>query len=461
MNPADLSVAQASRAMRTKSLSARELVTAHLDRIDHRNGALDAFVYVDRDGALAAALAADEAITRGGPMGPLHGIPVALKDLIDTAGMPTQYGSKLFAGHQPKSDAECVTLLTGAGAIIVGKVASYEFATVGPSFDTPFPPARNPWSKDHITGGSSSGSAAAVAGGLVRIAIGTDTGGSVRSPSSYCGIAGFKPAAGRVSKSGVFPLSPSLDCVGPLAANARDAAIAYSVLAGQPLAKLLQDQPRERLDGITIGYARAWFANDPLIGSGVLDALDTAASTLSLLGAHIREIDLPDYERFEAAAAAILHAEAFDIHKSWLATRASEYGRKTFRTLAAGAALNTDDMTLARRAGEALAQALNEVFDTIDVILTANTLSTAPALSEFEGDAAVWTPMRTIAFNLTGHPALAVPCGFIDGLPLGLQLLGMPGAEAGLFAIAEAYEMATDHAAVRPILPSGDVLATR
>jgi aspartyl-tRNA(Asn)/glutamyl-tRNA(Gln) amidotransferase subunit A len=250
MNPADLSVEQALQEMRDKTLSARELVTAHLDRIDERNGELDAFVYLDRDGALTAALAADEVLMRGEPIGPLHGIPVALKDLINTAHMPTQYGSRLFAGHRPESDAECVSLLKNAGAIILGKVATYEFAAVGPSFDTPFPPAKNPWNKDHITGGSSSGSASAVAGGLVRIAIGTDTGGSVRSPSSYCGITGFKPATRRISKSGVFPLSPGLDCVGPLAATARDAAIAYSVLADEHDAHKLGDQPGERLEGI-------------------------------------------------------------------------------------------------------------------------------------------------------------------------------------------------------------------
>jgi Asp-tRNA(Asn)/Glu-tRNA(Gln) amidotransferase A subunit family amidase len=380
----------------------------------------------------------------------LTGIPVAIKDLIDTADMPTQYGSGLFAGHQPQHDAHCVAALRRAGAVIIGKTATYEFATVGPSFDTPFPPALNPINPDHITGGSSSGSAAAVADGMVRLAIGTDTGGSVRSPASYCGVVGFKPAQGQIPATGVFPLSPSLDHVGTLAASVREAALGHTAMAanGQD-----RDIFSGAAPGVKLGYARDWFATDPQLGPGVLAALDTAVSMLSLTGAQIAEITLPDYADFEAAAAVILHAESFAIHKQRLAEQADRLGIKTFRTLAAGAAIAPSDIDLARRTGTRLKAALDAMFETVDVIATATTLTTAPELALFEGADAVWTPMRTIGFNLTGHPSLSVPCGFSSGLPVGMQLIARPGNEAALFALGHAFEMATDHASFRPAIP--------
>ncbi|WP_029041889.1 amidase [Cucumibacter marinus] len=449
MSLADLSITEAGALLQRRDISATELLDQHLDRIAERNPVLSAFVHVAGEQARLQARVADAALASGDECGPLTGIPVAIKDLIDTADMPTQYGSRLFAGHRPEHDAGCVAALRRAGAVIIGKAATYEFATVGPSFDTPFPPALNPRDPEHITGGSSSGSAAAVADGMVRLAIGTDTGGSVRSPASYCGIVGFKPAQGQIPATGVFPLSPSLDHVGTLAASVREAALGHAAMTGTG-----QDQSvfSGAAHGTRLGYARDWFATDPQLGPGVLDALDTAVSMLSLTGAQIAEITLPDYADFETAAAVILHGESFAIHKQRLAEHQDGMGIKTFRTLAAGAAIAPSDIDLARRTGKRLKAALDAVFETVDVIATATTLTTAPQLALFEGADAVWTPMRTIGFNLTGHPSLSVPCGFSRGLPVGMQLIARPGNEVALFALGHAFEMATDHASFRPAI---------
>jgi aspartyl-tRNA(Asn)/glutamyl-tRNA(Gln) amidotransferase subunit A len=448
-DPADLSLPDAAAALRNGALTSRALTEAVLARTAARNPRLHAFTHVATD-ALAQADRAD-ALLRGEAPEPLCGIPVAVKDLIDVAGQPAACGSRVMAGRIAEADAPAVARLRAQGAVLIGKVATYEFAMVGPDLTLPDPPARNPWNTAHITGGSSSGSAAAVAGGLVRLALGTDTGGSIRSPAAYCGCVGLKPTYDRVARAGGFPLSPSLDHTGPLAATVEEAALALDALTASP-----QDwrPARGRLGhpvtGLTIGYARDWFAADPQATPALVRAMDDAASAFSLLGARIRLIALPDYAPFEAAASVILHAEALDQHRALVRDHADAYGRPTLQCLAFGAALDADDVTMARQAQARLTAEMLQAMEGCDLVMTATTLTPALPFAAFDGQRAVWTPMRTIAFNLTGQPALSLPAGFQDGLPLGLQLVGRAGDEDILCAAGHAFERATDHAVQRP-----------
>lgn len=452
---ANLTITEAAARLRDGSLTSVALTQAHLDRISARDSAYHAFLHIDAEGAMAQAARADDALCRSEDRGPLHGIPVAIKDLFDTADMPTTYGSDVHKGHIPAEDADVVRRLKAAGAVLIGKLETYEFAMVGPVFDRAFPPAANPWDVRRSTGGSSSGSAAAVAGGLVRTAIGSDTGGSVRSPSAYCGTVGLKPTYGRISTHGAFPLSPSLDHVGLVSATVAEAAITFDAIADPYDGALGATSKLGRpLTGLRIGYARRWFAHDPETLPALLEAIDGAASLLSLLGAGIEEVTLPDATDFEAAGAVIIHAEAFEIHRQQLSASGQQYSRKVFQNIVSGLCLTPDDLARARQAGNRLRTYVdNTVFSRVDLILTATTLTPAIPFSDFVGEAARWTPMRTIAFNVTGHPALSVPCGFADGLPLGLQLVARRGDEATLCQIGHAYEQASDFAASKPPRP--------
>lgn len=453
-NAADLTIPEAAARLRDGSLTSVALTEAHLNRIAERDGAYHAFLHIAAESALVNAAAADDALSRGEDCGALHGIPVGIKDLFDTADMPTTYGSDVHAGHLPVEDAQVVRRLKASGAVLIGKLETYEFAMVGPIFDRSFPPAANPWDTARITGGSSSGSAAAVAGGLIRTSIGTDTGGSVRSPAAYCGAVGLKPTYGRISTRGVFPLSASLDHVGLVSASVAEAALTFDVIADPAQAAPAASQLSIPLAGLRIGYARDWFFNDPEILPMVVEAIDGAASLLSILGARIEEITLPPAADFEAVGGVIIHAEAFDVHRRQLAESGDRYSRKVFQNIVSGLCLKPDDLTRARQAAVRLRTLIDRtVFSRFDAILTATTLTPAIPFAEFTGEAARWTPMRTIAFNVTGHPALSVPCGFADNLPLGLQLIGRAGDEATLCRIGHAYELSSDFAAVKPPHP--------
>lgn len=444
---ADLSWSEAGRAMRAGEMTALALTEATLARIADRNPRLHAFTHVARD-ALDQARAADRALAeaRGGL---LIGLPIAIKDLIDVAGQPATCGSAVLADRVAAEDAHAVARLRAAGAVLIGKVATYEFAMVGPDPTLPEPPARNPWNLAHITGGSSSGSASAVAGGLVRVALGTDTGGSVRSPAAYCGCVGLKPSCGRIAREGAFPLSPSLDHVGPLAVTVAEAALVLDALS-EPGWRPALGRLGQKLSGMTIGFARNWHADDPQTSPALTRAMDDAAAQFSLLGARIRLIELPEYADFEAAASIVLHAEALEQHRDLIAARQALYGRPVLQCLAMGAAIDPEDEALARRARAKLTQAMLAAMDGCDLILTATTLTPALPLTAFDGEKAVWTPMRTIPFNLTGQPALSLPCGFDGGLPLGLQLAARVGDEDILVQAGDGFERATDHSVLRP-----------
>ena len=394
--------------------------------------------------AWQAARQADADFAAGRDRGPLQGIPFAIKDLIDLDGAVVTFGARRHAGRVATATAPAIQRLLDAGAVPLGIVASYEWALVGPAGDGAYPPARNPWNTDHITGGSSSGSAAAVAAGLVRFAIGTDTGGSIRSPAAYCGIVGLKPTFGAVSTQGVQPLSPSLDHVGPLARTVAEARQVLSVLTGAPLPPLPRD-----LAGLRVGHARDW-ADAPEAAPGVLAATDDAVSVLTLCGASAALVGLPDIALSEAAGAVILHAEALALHRDRVGGRGADIGRMAYQSLIAGALLTPDDVALARRQALALRAGIDAALDRCDVLVMPTTLTPAPPFSAFAAGAAVWTPMRTLPFNVTGHPALSVPMGFADGLPLGLQIVGRHGDEATVLRVGAAFEAATDHGVQRP-----------
>lgn len=443
----DLPILGAAARLRDGSLTSRALTEAHLARIAARDPALYSFALVAPDAALAEAAAADRALAAGDDRGPLHGIPLAVKDLIDVAALPTACGSRRSAGPAP-GDAAVVARLRRAGAVILGKLATYEYATVGPAFDGPAPPALNPWDPERITGGSSSGSAAAVAGGLLRASLGTDTGGSIRSPAAWCGVVGLKPTRGRVPASGVFPLSPSLDTVGPLAATVAEAAIVFDAIAdpGEAASAGLD----RGVAGLSLGYARDWFADDPALDLRSLDCLDEAVALLSQLGARIAPIEMPDYAPLERAGGAILDAEAHAVHHEALAADPEGFGRATRASLNRGRDVTPEALAAARRAGVSAAAAIDALLLRHHAIVTATNLQPAPPLAPYRDGIAGWNPMRTLPFNLTGHPALSVPAGFVERMPVGLQVIARPGAEALLCRIGAAFENATDHAAQRP-----------
>jgi aspartyl-tRNA(Asn)/glutamyl-tRNA(Gln) amidotransferase subunit A len=443
-----LSVAEAGRRLRTGTLTSTQLTEHALARIAALDGDIRAFVTVTAARARADADRADRELAAGRDRGKMHGIPYALKDMIETAGIRTTAHSRVLLDNVPERDATVAARLGACGGVLLGKLATYEFALVGPSFDLPFPPARNPGYPDHITGGSSSGCAAAVAAGFVRAAVGTDTGGSVRSPACYCGVVGLKPTYERLSRDGVIPLSPSLDHVGLIAATVGDAADCLdAVTAVDPADSASVDTPqpgaapRHSIAGLRIGYARSFHAD--AASPDIARALDRAASVLAGLGAIVEQVALPDYQEFEDCGATILHAEALACHRHWLQTCGDKYGKLAQQTLLAAATDPDTDLMQVQRTRRRLTDATLAAFDPFDALLVANTLTTAPRLDAFDGATPRWTPMRTLPFNVTGLPALALPIGTADdGLPMGMQIVGKPFAEATICRIGAAYEAA-------------------
>lgn len=442
-----MTIPDAARALRDGRTTAAALTEDALARAAARPG-LHAYAALLPDQARAEAAAIDAAFARGNDLGPLMGIPIGVKDIIAIAGQPTQCGSAVPM-PMAAEDSAAVARLRAAGAIILGRLQTYEFATVGPDETLPQPPATNPWSAAHITGGSSSGSASAVAGGLLRAALGTDTGGSIRAPAAYCGCVGLKPTRGRVPLAGTVPLSPSLDHVGPLAATVEEAALLLDALS-DPGWRPASGELGQPVKGLRIGYARDWFAYDPNCASAVTQALDDAASTLSLLGAQISLVPLPDYAIWETASALILDAEALAANHARIAAHGALYGKPALRSLLRATGVSDADIAAAWEAARLLATDFAQTLSRHDAILTATTLAPAPPVAAFRGGRAVWTAMRTLPFNVSGHPAISVPAGFAQGLPIGAQLIAAHGAEERLIRIAHAFEQATDHSLQRP-----------
>jgi len=381
----------------------------------------------------------------------LHGIPYALKDIYDTAGIRTTCHSKLRIDVVPEHDSVVAAKLAQAGGVLLGKLATHEFAIGGPSFDLPFPPARNPWNTDHITGGSSSGSGTAVASGMTRLAMGSDTAGSIRGPAAWCGTVGIKPTYGRVSRRGVFPLSWTLDHCGPLTRSVEDAAIALQLIAGHdPADHASADVPvpdyRAALDhgvsGLRIGIPRAFFAEAELRTAPVLAAIDRTAEQLRAAGAIVQDIVLPDYARFAVVTRVIMLSEAFAIHEKDLRERIGDYGAITIGRFALGAAITAADYVQALRVRRTLTEAVDAALQGCDALLTATTLTTAPRFDAPGDSISSISPVQTSPFNATGHPAISVPVGLsAEELPLAVQLVGRAFDEAGLLRVARAVEV--------------------
>jgi aspartyl-tRNA(Asn)/glutamyl-tRNA(Gln) amidotransferase subunit A len=449
---APMTIAEAATLIERRRLSPVELTRACLDRIAARDGVLNSFLLLRAEPALAEAAAAEAAIARGTYLGPLHGIPIAHKDIFATAGIRTTAHSKILIDHVPSEDATTVRRLKEAGTVLLGKLATHEFAIGGPSFDLPWPPPRNPWNPEHFTGGSSSGTAVAVAAGFVLGGTGSDTGGSIRLPAAYCGVTGLKPTYGLVSRAGIIPLAYSMDHAGPLAWTAEDCAILLQAIAGHdPADPASVDRKvpdyraalREDLRGIRVGVARQFFERDDFAGAEVRAAIETALGVLRQLGAEVREVTLSPPADYGACGWLILFAEAWAVHERTMQERFADYGRILRSRVVLGALLSSADYIQATRLRRSLIREMDAAMAEVDVLVTAVTPGPAPRLDEAGAFVSFERPM-TIPFNLTGQPALAARCGIsAAGLPLALQIVGKPFGEATLLAVAHAYEQAT------------------
>jgi aspartyl-tRNA(Asn)/glutamyl-tRNA(Gln) amidotransferase subunit A len=440
-----------ARQLRASETTSLALTRGALARIAALQPSLHAFIKVTEQRAIEDAERADRELQSGQDRGPLHGIPYALKDIYDTAGITTTCHSKLRVDIVPSTDSEAGRRLAEAGGVLLGKLATHEFAIGGPSFDLPFPPARNPWNIEHITGGSSSGSGAAVAAGITHLAMGSDTGGSIRGPAAFCGTVGLKPTYGRVSRRGVFPLSYTLDHIGPLTTSVEDAAIALQILAGHdPLDPASADTPvpdyrtslHAGVAGLRIGIPRNLFAQAELLTQETLTAIDRTADALRDAGATVEDVTLPDYALFSACGRIIMISEAFAIHEADLRTRPQDYGAIAMQRFMLGAAITAADLVQALRLRRELTDAVQTVFTRYDALITACGLSTAPRFIDVADPiSSAAAPVQTIPFNVTGHPAMSLPVGLdANGLPLSVQVVGRAFDEATVLRVGQAIE---------------------
>jgi aspartyl-tRNA(Asn)/glutamyl-tRNA(Gln) amidotransferase subunit A len=447
------SILQLSARLHKREVSPVELTKNCLAKIEKLNPTLNAFITVTTELALTQARTAEAEILRGGWRGPLHGIPLALKDLIDTAGIRTTAASAVFKDRIPAEDAEVVRRLKDAGAILLGKQNLHECAYGGSSMISYYGEVRNPWDPGHITGGSSGGSAAAVAADLCYGAIGTDTAGSVREPAAQCGIVGLKPTYGRISVRGVIPLSLSLDHIGPIARSVSDAAVMLQAIAGYdskdvncanvPVSDYLATI-RSGARPPRIGVPRKFFYEDldPEVASAVEQALRILTSLASDLSEI--EIDVPTDRTLQTA-------EAYAYHAEFVSRTPELYQPETLRRILNGEGISSAEVEHRRREQEKIRAEINSVFDDVDVLVTPTTPVPAPAIAELKQNPDLLRPREhlllrnTRPVNVWGLPAISVPCGFTAaGLPIGLQIIGPHWGEDRVLQLAHAYEQATD-----------------
>jgi aspartyl-tRNA(Asn)/glutamyl-tRNA(Gln) amidotransferase subunit A len=462
MSDAIPTIAGAARLIAKKELSPVELIRACLDRIHALDGRLHAFVHLTEEPALAEARAAETAIMANGPKGPLHGIPIGLKDIVDTKGIPTTCQSRILADNIPEADAACAERLAAAGTVLMGKTTTHEFADGGPSFDLPLPPARNPWNIDHFTAGSSSGTGAGVAAGLILGGIGTDTGGSIRGPAALCGIAGIKPTYGLVSRAGVAPAAFSLDHIGPMAWTAEDCALMLQALAGHdPRDPASANRPvpdytallGRGVKGLKIGVIHHFHEVDFPVSAGTRRGIDNAIATFRGLGAEIREVQLPPLQEWGACGSLISIVERAAAYEEWARTRLGDFSQRVQHRLMLGALVSGVDYLQAVRRRRELRAELQRAMTDLDALLTASQPAEAAKIDEVPEWDTFSTPSFTMPFNVAGYPAISVCSGFGEGgLPVAIQLAGKPFREATLFRIADAFEKATDFRSHRPAL---------
>jgi len=453
MDPALFTIADLNRLYDQRELSPVEVTQALLDRIAAHDGKLHSFIRVTPEVALREAAAAESELMAGRRRGPLHGIPYALKNIIETAGIPTTGHSKLCQDYVPAADAHLVSLLKAGGAVLMGKLATWEFALGGPSWDLPWPPARNPWNPDYLPGGSSSGAGAAVAAGFVPGAIGTDTGGSIRGPAAACGIAGLKPTYGRVSRRGVFPNTFTMDHCGPLTRSAEDIALFLQVIAGfdaedpgsenVPVPDYAAGLARP-IDGLRLGLIERWYADGA--HPDLQPAMSAAVEVLRGLGATVEPVQLSSLRDYTDCKTTISIAELYAIHERDLKTRPEDFGRILRNRVLPGALIRAEDYVQALRWRGVLAREQAMALKRFDALLTAGALNVADRADPNQPDRLVSSPSITMPFSVGGLPAIAIPCGFsrAEGLPLSLQIAAAPMAEPTVLRIAHAYQRATD-----------------
>lgn len=451
-----LTASQISTGYRDKLFSPTELVRDLLARIEKYDRQYNAFIHIDPQAALDAAQQAENEIQAGKKRGPLHGVPIGVKDIIDVAGEVTSCHSALMLDHVATHDATVIKNLRAAGAIILGKLSLHEFAIGGPSFDLPFPPARNPWNPDHHPGGSSSGSGTALAAGFLPLALGTDTGGSIRNPAAACGIVGLKPTYDLVSREGVFPLSFSLDHVGPMSRSVQDAALALDALVSTR-SSAHQRSFTSDLDkgakGLRIGFIRNFHERDIVADREVTAALNEAANTFRELGAKVDDIEFPLFHEMAATQKVIQMSEGYAVHAKWLSSRAKSYGQTSRRKLIAGAFFSAADYVHAMQRRRQYIQAINELFCDHDVLLCVNSMEPACRIDDEQELLRTYSRQARAMFNLTGHPALALMSGMSQtALPLSMQLVGRYYDEATLLRAGAAYERATTWHTMHPQL---------
>ena len=445
-----LGAAELAKAYRARETSPVQ-VTAHLlERIERLNPTLSAFVRVDRDGAMAAARHAETEMAAGIDRGKLHGVPVAIKDMIDVAGLPTTCQSRILLDNIAKTDAVVVARLRAAGAIVLGKTATHEFGVGGPAFDLPFPPARNPWNTDHHPGGSSSGSGSAVAAGLCPIALGTDSGGSVRHPASACGIVGLKQTPGVVPRTGAFPTSATLDEVGAIARNVEDAGLVLETIAGfDPRDPMSRPRPpldlrrtlAQGLKGLRVGFVRHFHEADMDADAEVVAALNDAAITLQAHGAELRDVTLPNLREMDAICLLITQPELSEVHAAWLRECPQDYCELSRRALLSGQFIAAGDYIRALQRRLEIRAAIERVFETVDILLTASSMYPACRIDDRKAIDATYGRQARSAFTASGHPAISLMSGLSKaGLPLSLQLVAPLDGEAVLLRAAHGYE---------------------
>ncbi len=462
-------IAEASRLIETKALSPVELTEMCLKRIGALDSRLNSFLLVTAKLARKAAKKAEAEIAAGRRRGPLHGIPIGLKDIYSTKGIRTTAHSKVLAEHVPEKDAVVTARLAKAGTVLLGKLATHEFAIGGPSFDTPWPPARNPWNTELSPGGSSSGSGAAIAAGLVLGATGSDTGGSIRNPSTFCAVAGMKPTYGLVSRTGILPLAFTLDHAGPMAWTVEDCAILLQAMAGHDKAdpgsakvKIpdFRAALRGDLKGVRVGVINRWHEGEHAVEPEMKQAVDAAVATMRGLGAEIRDMAMPALADFAPAGRVIILTEAFAIHQKTLQSRYNDYGERFRSSVTLAALFSAADHMQALRARRQLIERTAAAMADIDVMVVAAAPGPATKMVGFDPDAAFKRPSLTMPFNLTGLPVMTVCCGFTgDGLPLGMQVVGHPFGDATALGVAHAYERATAWRSRRPPLFAGAALS--
>ena len=466
--PALMSLTAVAKAISGKRLSSREATQSCLDRIAKWQPKLNAFMAIEAEEALKAADSADAALAKGGAKGPLHGVPLAHKDMYYDKGKVVTCGSKIRKDFVATTTATALQRLKDAGTVRLGSLQMVEFA-FGPTGHNPhYGAVRNPWSTDHVTGGSSSGSGSAVAARLTFAALGSDTGGSIRMPAHFCGVTGLKTTVGRISRAGAMPLSWSLDTVGPLARTVEDCALLTGLMAGadpeDPTASLLpvpdyMAAAKQPIRGLKIGVPTAFYVDD--LDPEVARVLDETVATLKKEGAEIVKVELPDQRQLTAACQLVLATEAASLHKRWMIERPQDYGAQVLMRLQNGLAIPAVTYLEAMRwRGPALAAYLAAVEATDAVIapvapMPAPTIVESDVGNSLEAEAVIQRITRfTRPVNYLGLPSLAFPAGFTgSGLPVGMQIVGRSFDEAMLIRIGAAFQRATDFHRRVPVLP--------